>query len=557
LAGLLIVFGFLFTSARAATITFGTAATVSADADVFTKGTFAYGYNWSNTSTTVNGVTFTGTNSSTGGGTDVSFSATGGLANNPTVFATGSGSPWNGLSTSYKTLLTGGDYSTSAPTTTTLSNLTVGQVYAVQLWVNDNRAGGVATRTQTVTSGGSGNTVTLDYNSTDAAGGVGQYTIGYFTANATTQTFTLTASSGTVAQINALQVRSAQPFWSGQTNGNWDTSTGNWTGGQSYSALTAASVTSLTFGDADGFGNTVTNKTLTVSSGLTAGSLTFQNTTAGGTYTLNGGSLTLSGGITKSGTGAVSIGTALALAAGTHTVNVSDTTTALTVSGVISGTGAISKTGTGTLILSGANTYSGGTTIGNNTGIVRISNGSALGTGAVNLTKVSTSTSGTLELTNNITVANNFNFASTNSDSAAQILNVSGNNTLSGALNVTSTGGNGAIIESAGGFLTVSGDFSTNQTGTRMLQLSGASDGLFSGAINETASHPIFFIKDGAGTWTVTGASTATGSYSVRGGVLNIQNSAALGTTRRLRAPRCPVARRWRWKVASRSARRR
>ena len=61
----------------------------------------------------------------------------------------------------------------------------------------------------------------------------------------TTQTFTLTASSGTVAQINALQVRSAQPFWSGQTNGNWDTSTGNWTGGQSYSALTAAGVRSL------------------------------------------------------------------------------------------------------------------------------------------------------------------------------------------------------------------------------------------------------------------------------------------------------------------------
>ena len=83
--------------------------------------------------------------------------------------------------------------------------MTSGRQYAVQLWASDNRA--TFAGIDTVTSTG-GNAVTLQKNSTNLGGGVGQYAIGYFTADAATQVFTV-SSSGTVnaAQINALQVR--------------------------------------------------------------------------------------------------------------------------------------------------------------------------------------------------------------------------------------------------------------------------------------------------------------------------------------------------------------
>ena len=61
---------------------------------------------------------------------------------------------------------------------------------------------------ETVTSGG-GNTVTLSYSNAAAntAGGIGQFSIGTFTADAATQVITLTGNTGGSTQINALQLR--------------------------------------------------------------------------------------------------------------------------------------------------------------------------------------------------------------------------------------------------------------------------------------------------------------------------------------------------------------
>ena len=83
----------------------------------------------------------------------------------------------------------------------TLNNLTVGRVYAVQVWVSDPRGGGVAGRTETITGN---NQATLAYNVPAATGGVGQYTIGTFTAGAGSQVFSVTSASST--QLNALLV---------------------------------------------------------------------------------------------------------------------------------------------------------------------------------------------------------------------------------------------------------------------------------------------------------------------------------------------------------------
>jgi autotransporter-associated beta strand protein len=178
-------------------VLWGTNVTVSADADVFTNGTLLYAYDWDGVNATVNGIAFTGT-STTSGGANVSLS---GIGDNYTGYSSAS-PPFSTLSNAYQSILAGGEYNSGAATATvTLNNLTIGRVYAVQMWVDDSRGGSVAGRTETVTGS---NVVTLADNVPAATGGVGQYTIGVFTAGATSQTFSLLGSAST--QLNALLV---------------------------------------------------------------------------------------------------------------------------------------------------------------------------------------------------------------------------------------------------------------------------------------------------------------------------------------------------------------
>jgi hypothetical protein len=182
-------------------ITWGTNFIISADSDVFTDGTLLYAYDWANVNATVNGIAFTGT-SSVNAGANVSIS---GLGNNYTGFSSGS-APFSNLSAVYQSVLKGGEYANGNVTVTvTLKNLTSGHVYAVQIWVSDPRAsGGEAGRTENAIGT---NQVTLAYNVPPTPGGVGEYSIGVFTATATSQTFTLLSngSSGST-QLNALLV---------------------------------------------------------------------------------------------------------------------------------------------------------------------------------------------------------------------------------------------------------------------------------------------------------------------------------------------------------------
>ncbi len=211
--------------AHAATVTLGAATTISGVTDVNTSGTLKYAYTWG-TADTVNGVAFTATSSTTAAGSDIT------LANYATYNGTAynsSSSPFNGLNSHYKNILVGSVYKGSAVSTgtVTLNGLTVGKVYLVQIWVNDPRVGS-ATRTETVTSSG-GNTVTLNFNSTAAEGGSGQYVVGIFTADATTQAISVTSGTGNVDQINAIQVRDHGYVWNNTAAGTYSWSTaGNW-----------------------------------------------------------------------------------------------------------------------------------------------------------------------------------------------------------------------------------------------------------------------------------------------------------------------------------------
>jgi hypothetical protein len=193
-AGLVIAcaFALSFSSASAATITWGAATLISGDSDVVTSGTLVTAADIGTTGVdpTVNGVTFGGT-------------ATQGLSGG-TASATGfgtAGGTFGALSDDYKELLQSGVFSFSTMTLT-LNGLTIGHNYVFQTWMNDATVAGNG-RTGNVVAG---NSVTLDYNNTNAVGGVGQFVVGTFIADANSQAITYSGGS-LLNQVNAYQLR--------------------------------------------------------------------------------------------------------------------------------------------------------------------------------------------------------------------------------------------------------------------------------------------------------------------------------------------------------------
>jgi hypothetical protein len=188
-----------------ATVLWSSPQSISGDADVSTSGSIILAANiGSATATTVNGVTFAAYNNTAAvpGLTDT-------LNLNPGAVFGNAAAPYSALSAGYQALIGSGRYTDGATLETlNLSGLSIGQSYLVQFWVNDSRGGGTSGRTLDLTAGA---TAVLDFNVQNVAGGLGQYVIGTFTANATTQSFDLLGShsAGTTdsTQINGFQLR--------------------------------------------------------------------------------------------------------------------------------------------------------------------------------------------------------------------------------------------------------------------------------------------------------------------------------------------------------------
>jgi autotransporter-associated beta strand protein len=150
-----------------------------------------------------------------------------------------------------------------------------------------------------------------------------------------------------------------------------------------------------------------------------------------------------------------------------------------TINTVIAGSNGFTKNGIGTLVLSGINTYTGTTTI--DAGVLALEGGSAIhDSGAVVL-----------------------------SDIAGATLRLGANETIGSLAGGGTTGGN---VNLQGFTLTTGG----NDTDTS-----------YGGIISGTGG----LTKAGTGRMILSGASTYTGATAVNAGVLNIQNSTALGTT--------------------------
>lgn len=196
---------------HASLVTWGAPTNIVGDTDVSTAGTFVGAINLGGTgvgSPTVNSVTFTGlavSGSSVSSGIfNLAFAPGSGSADN----SMGSGSaPFANLSAQYKAFLgTGGFTGGGSSVTLTMSSLKLGASYQFQFWTNYSGfidVGGLTTAT-------AGNAVTLSPQifSGIGEGGVGQFALGTFTANAATQAITFTGTNPFIGPLlNGFQLR--------------------------------------------------------------------------------------------------------------------------------------------------------------------------------------------------------------------------------------------------------------------------------------------------------------------------------------------------------------
>jgi hypothetical protein len=190
---------------EAAVINWDSPVTIAGASDVVTAGTLYASANFGpGSNATVNGVVFdafpvSGT-SSTVGNITLTSSALSGFTYSPPSTTT---SPYVDLPLDYRNILTPFAYTDIQSQQATVSGLTIGGTYAIQFWVQDPRAE-FGARTVTVGS------QTLDVNTTDANGGLGQWVLGQFIADATTQSFNVGPGPGgpsPATYANAMQVR--------------------------------------------------------------------------------------------------------------------------------------------------------------------------------------------------------------------------------------------------------------------------------------------------------------------------------------------------------------
>ena len=328
------------------------------------------------------------------------------------------------------------------------------------------------------------------------------------------------------------------------------TSTFSLTGASDYEGATTVSGGVLNIRNGTALGSTASGTT--VASGAV---LQIQGNVAVGTeaLTLNGSGIASDGAFrnisgNNSFGGVITLGSASRIAsdAGTLTLtgNINNGGFLLTESGagnvtitsVISGSGGLTKTGTGTLTLSGGtnNAYTGPTTV--NQGTLILAKPGSLPAPAITIGGAGSSATVQLNAayqlygaattinTGGVLNLNNFN-------EAVGMLTINGGSIVTGTGLLYLTGGITGTPSSTTS--TLSGNYSLYNN--QIFNIASGStptgvDTLISGSIAEFALGTTI-TKQGGGTLVLSGANSYTGLTTVSGGVLNIQNATALGTT--------------------------
>jgi len=198
-----------FAGAEGSVITWQAPATISGDSDVSTAGSLVAAFNMFGPSVNVNGVTFAPF-SVTGGSTSASngnftFNESPGILT-PNSNLGSASAPFANLSANYQSLLsTAISTSDNNTLTLTMNNLTPGLTYQFQFWTN---ASTFSPNVGFDTTASSPLPVTLDSNTSNANGGVGQYVIGTFFCADPAQIITFNGTNSTQAPtVNAFQLR--------------------------------------------------------------------------------------------------------------------------------------------------------------------------------------------------------------------------------------------------------------------------------------------------------------------------------------------------------------
>ena len=260
------------------------------------------------------------------------------------------------------------------------------------------------------------------------------------------------------------------------------------------------------------------------------GTITFNNTSVIG---FRFGAIDASGGPIIFGTGpTLNIG--FGLTGATNNVTVRGAAN-VTVGGVLAGAGTDSspggvliKEGTNTLFLNGASaTWNGRVAI--NNGVVRISKSTSLGSSVGSTSIAGGTNNGRLELLGNLGLTEPLHLAGRSvANTADQIRNLSDNNLLSGPLSLDA-GGTEYTFQSDAGSLTVASNIVYGTaSGSTTVHLQGAGNGVVAGNVGAGGS-AIGVLKDGTGTWSLTGASDYNGPTTILAGQLNL-STALTGT---------------------------
>jgi fibronectin-binding autotransporter adhesin len=187
----------------------------------------------------------------------------------------------------------------------------------------------------------------------------------------------------------------------------------------------------------------------------------------------------------------------------------------LTINSAIqnNGTGVVSLVinGTGRTVLNSANTFTG--TVSIQSGVLEVSHGSALGsTGTAGITKVVTGAS--LNISGGITLGETIQVNGHGVGMTGAIRNLSGDNTITPVVRMQST----TRFTSDSGKLTFAGGLAA-QIGATHYTFSGSGDFEVRGAITATTG---ILTKEGSGTLTLLGTSTAAGATNINNGKLHL-----------------------------------
>jgi autotransporter-associated beta strand protein len=276
------------------------------------------------------------------------------------------------------------------------------------------------------------------------------------------------------------------------TNGNWN-NPANWSSGVIATGVNFTATFNANF---------TATRFVNLGPSLAIGNLSFtdSNTGSAGGVTITNGTMTLQ------------------VNSGAPAIMVSDVTA--TVNSALAGSQGLTKSGAGTVILGGANSYSGATSL--SAGALRATHNNALGSTSGS-TSIGNAADARLELAGGVTVGEAITIsckAAANGNVPA-VVNVSGTNTLSGTLSLT-TGGSFWTFEAAGGKLRVTGAVNNTTTvNARTIWLRGAAAGELVSVIGDSAAALATNIrKDDTGVWTLAGNNIYSGSTTVSNGTL-------------------------------------